>query len=163
VSFDRKHLETMGFEGFVPLRDILVARLQPPDECGIYVVVRSSAGMPAFLEESPGGRFKDLDPSYPMRRLQEKWVPGAKIIYVGKAGPARRRTLRKRIDEYLRFGCGASIAHRGGRAIWHLKDVMSCRIAWMICDRGNPQTHERRLLLKFASAYGKLPFANFRL
>jgi hypothetical protein len=153
----------MGFEGFVPLRDLLVAPLQPPDECGIYVVVRRSAGVPSFLDESPSGWFKNLDPSYPMHRLHKKWVPGAKIIYIGKAGPTQDRTLRKRIDEYLRFGCGEPIAHRGGRAIWQLKDVLSCDIAWKIYDRGDPQTHEKRFLRKFESAYGKLPFANFRL
>lgn len=162
MTFDLKYLETMGFEGLVPLRDVLVASLQPPDECGIYAVVRKSVGTPSFLEESPGGWFKDLDPSYPMRRLHEKWVPGAKIIYVGKAGPTKGRTLRKRINEYLRFGYGDPIAHRGGRAIWHLKDVLNCKIAWKICDRGDPPMHEKRLLRKFERAYGKLPFANFR-
>ena len=162
VTFDRKHLEAMGFEGFVRLSDLLVAPRQAPDACGIYVVVRRSGGTPSFLEESPGGRFKDHDPSYPMRRLREKWVSGAKIIYVGKAGPTRRRTLRRRINEFLRFGSGEPIAHRGGRAIWHLQDVLTYKIAWRVCDRGDPRIHEKRLLREFEKAYSKLPFGNFR-
>jgi hypothetical protein len=90
----------------------------------------------------------------------EKWVPTAAVVYIGKVGPTERRTLRKRINELLRFGIGEPVGHRGGRALWHIPDIWECSLAWKVCP-GNPRDHEKALISEFEGAYGKIPFANF--
>lgn len=158
----REHLEASGFEGFLPLRDLRSCSNGVADECGVYVVLRESRSLPRFLPRSPAGWFKGLDPSYPLSILKEKWVAAADIIYIGKAGPADERTIRRRVTEFLKFGAGAPIGHRGGRAIWQLPGVWSCLLAWRACPGSIPRQHEKALISEFEGSYGKIPFANFR-
>jgi hypothetical protein len=160
MKLNRKNLVRLGFNGFVRLEDLLSDPCQLPKECGIYVVLRQAKSSPTFKKTSPAGWFKNLDPSYPVAHLDRKWISGASVIYIGKAGPSVRRTLRKRIGEFLRFGNGSRIGHRGGRAIWHLPDVWNYQLAWKVC-KGNPRDHEKALIREFESEYGKIPFANF--
>jgi hypothetical protein len=114
-----------------------------------------------FLEKSGGGWFRGEDPSYPLEDLKSKWVEGAPILYVGKAGPSAGRTLRKRILELVRFGSGEPIAHRGGRALWQLAGIWQSKIAWRT-DIADPLGSEQRLLARFEKRFRKLPYANFR-
>lgn len=150
-----------GFEGFVPLRGVLSSLSQIPSESGVYIVVRPSRLLPKFRRQSAAGRFKGLDPTYPVELLRNKWVPGAKIIYVGKAGPKAKRTLRRRIGELVRFGSGEPVAHRGGRALWQLEGIWDAQIAWKIIRR-DPRDAERQMIAKFKLRYGRLPYANFQ-
>ena len=150
-----------GFDGFMPLGLVRSRLLEIPAECGVYVVVQSEKSAPAFLASGEAGWFQGRDPSYPIDVLQRKWVPGAGILYVGKAGPASGRTLRKRISELVRFGSGEPVSHRGGRALWQLTEIWDARIAWKV-TAGDPLDAERALLAKFERDFGRLPFANFR-
>ncbi len=99
-----------GFEGFLPLRTLLADAKQAPAVHGVYVIVRKTRTPPGFQKKSSAGWFKGKDPSYSLDVLTSKWVPGADIIYIGKAGPAKSRTLRKRICELVRFGDGRPVA-----------------------------------------------------
>lgn len=150
-----------GFEGFMPLSTVRSNLLQIPAEFGVYAVVSSNRTTPAFLKKSGAGRFKGQDPSYPTDLLNEKWVESADVLYIGKAGPTSRRTLRKRIIELVRFGSGESVAHRGGRALWQLEGIWEARIAWKIAAHA-PIGTEQALLVRFEREFGKLPFANFK-
>ncbi|MDO4143102.1 hypothetical protein [Clavibacter michiganensis] len=122
-------LRGAGFEGFVPF-DRAVD--DAPEASGVYVVARPALTPPAFLPVSPAGSFTGRDPSYPPERLEAEWVAGSAVVYVGKAGraPGIRRGLRARLREYAAFGSGKAIAHRGGRAIWHLDDAAQLLVAW---------------------------------
>ena len=69
---------------------------------GVYVVLRMSSDPPAFSDVNTAGHFKGKDPTVLTPLLEAAWVPGAVVLYIGKAsggteGPAR---LRKRLDEY---------------------------------------------------------------
>jgi hypothetical protein len=161
MPLDREYLQALGFEGFLPLGDLRSCLSGVSDECGIYLVFRESISVPRFLPQSPGGWFKGLDPSYPVSVLEAKWVPKANMIYIGKAGPSVKRTIRKRVTEFLRFGSGVPIGHRGGRAIWQVPDVWSCLLAWKPCPQSIPRQDEKALISQFESEYGKIPFANF--
>jgi len=163
MSFTRRGLKARGFEGFRTLHELASNPDPLPRDYGLYVILRELGSRPAFLLKSPAGRFQGKNPSYAISRLKEKWVTGAHVIYIGKAGPAIGRTIRQRVGEFLRFGHGAAIAHRGGRAIWHIPNIWSARVAWKVCTEHElPPVEERALLCEFHSIFGKLPFANFR-
>jgi len=153
--------EYPGFEGFIPLNQVRSRLLSVPTEFGVYIVIRPSGSMAKFRERSEAGWFKDEDPSYPVEVLRSKWVRDAGVIYIGKAGPTARRTLRRRISELVRFGLCERVGHRGGRALWQLQGVWDARIAWKVV-RDNPADAEQSLIAKFERKYGQMPFANFR-
>lgn len=150
-----------GFGGFLPLASVRDHLPEIPPACGVYAVVRDGESNPKFTAQSRAGRFKQQDPSYPVADLEKKWVRGTPILYIGKAGPSTRRTLRKRIHELVRFGSGEAVAHRGGRALWQLSGIWSARIAWRTV-KDDPLVAERALLDNFRSEFGMLPFANFK-
>ena len=130
-----------------------------PAERGVYVVLRKSSAAPAFLERSPAGWFKGLDPSYPLAFVKSNWVSGAHVLYVGKA-ESRRGGLANRVRHLVRFGFGHSAAHRGGRLIWHLADAAELQLRWHLEPDAN--TGESQLIEAFRAAHGIRPFANLR-
>jgi hypothetical protein len=136
---------------------------QAPSSPGVYGVVRESADAPSFLPTNPGGRFKGRDPSVAVSLLEARWIPGAQVVYIGQAGGAgSSATLRKRLDQYMRFGGGAPVGHWGGRFIWQLADHSSLQICWLATPERDARTVESELLEEFHATYGTLPFANLQ-
>jgi hypothetical protein len=93
----------------------------------------------------------------PIERLQAEWVDGATVIYIGKAD-----VLRRRLQQYARFGAGEPVGHWGGRLIWQLADAGELLVAWhALVATETARSLERRLLLHFGELYeGRRPFAN---
>jgi hypothetical protein len=162
TTIDEVDLRERGFEGFVPFSDLPLTSV--PNNPGIYVVLRQGSASPVFLETSPGGWFKGKDPSASLPILQAKWIPEAQIVYVGKAdaGAAGRRGLKKRLDEFRRFGAGEAVGHWGGRYIWQLAGCGELLVAWKSAGGTDPAAEERRLMDEFKAIHGLLPFANLR-
>ncbi len=112
------------------------------------------------------GWFKAQNPSEQIERLEDEWVPGAHVLYIGKADYRARRkpieALRERLWEFARFGAGERIGHRGGRLIWQLADSAELLIAWHeITWDETARDYEKRLLHRFADLHGgRRPFAN---
>lgn len=131
---------------------------QVPVGAGVYVVRRPEAHEPRFLAKSGAGWFKDLDPSYPPDVVRSSWVPGALILYVGKA--TGREGLRQRIGQLVNFGFGKPVGHRGGRLLWHLSDCRRLQVCWKHCGDDQAEVLKAALLDEFRSAYGVRPFAN---
>ncbi|WP_422745384.1 hypothetical protein ACN27E_24175 [Mycobacterium sp. WMMD1722] len=155
-------VDLSGFSGWVPFAALPDADV--PTGPGVYVVVRPSDDPPEFLNVSPAGHFKGKDPTVPVAELQALWVPGTRIVYIGKAslGSTGRRGLRKRLDEYRRFGAGEPIGHSGGRRIWQLADHDALLVGWrMTPDTDAPKT-ETEMIAQFRDRYGVRPFANMR-
>ncbi len=150
-----------GFVGFVPL--VAVQPSDVPTAPGVYAVIRATTASPVFLDASAAGRFKGKDPSAPADVLARKWVDGADVLYIGKATPgsAGRRGLRRRLDEFRRFGAGEPVGHWGGRYIWQLADRDELLVAWNATDE-DASAVESRMLRDFIAHYGALPFANLR-
>lgn len=155
-------LQDYGFEGFVRFADL--PDTDVPDGPGVYVVVRSATDVPTFLHESPAGWFKGRNPAVSGARLVTKWVDGASVIYIGKATPGmgNRRGLRKRLNEYRRFGTGVPVGHWGGRFVWQLGDHETLTVAWKVLDDQDATEVEDQLIRDFVSHHGTLPFANVR-
>lgn len=129
---------------------------QVPSEPGIYIVARSRSDLPNFLDASVGGHFKSKDPTVTQAVLARNWVEGTCVLYVGKAN-----VLRRRLNEFVRFGAGSPIGHWGGRLLWQLEDSQDLLVAWLPTPGEDPESVERATLNEFVQLYdGRLPFAN---
>ncbi len=128
----------------------------------MYAVVRISTLHPVFLPTSTGGHFKGCQPSVSVELLRDAWVPGVQTLYLGKAAVGRtgRRGLRKRLDEYRRYGQGQPIGHQGGRYIWQLADAAHLLVAWLPTPDDDPGEIEAKLIAEFKRVAGTRPFAN---
>lgn len=155
-------IDFSGFTGWVPFAQLPTADV--PAEAGVYVVVRPTDEPPQFLDASPAGHFKGNDPTVAASELSGLWVPGARIVYIGKANLSAngKRHLRKRLDEFRRFGAGAPIAHSGRRRIWQLADHAELLVGWRVTPNADATMTETKMLTDFCAHYGRLPFANMR-
>lgn len=155
-------LASEGFEGFRTIAQLNADRCEEiPNVRGIYAVVREPLDPPRFLPRSTAARFRDTDPTLPIPELDELWVPGAQVLYFGRArGPGVRSLLRQRVKRYLRFGHGRHVAHWAGRVIWQLVDQSALRVAWKPMPKDDPARAEAGYQAQFKRHYGELPFAN---
>jgi hypothetical protein len=124
---------------------------------GIYVVYHSGLAPPTYLDRSPAGTFRG-DPSVPRQALDANWVPGARVVYIGKANHGR---LRKRLEEFADFGRGGTRRHWGGRLIWQLDLSGELLVAWQVLPREIvAKSVESQMIATFRADWGKAPFAN---
>jgi len=156
----RADLAEVGFLGFVPFADLPKAEV--PKGHGVYAVLRINRTPPRFRAASVGGWFKGRDPSVAVDVLRESWVDGEEIVYIGKAGGSIRRGLRKRLEEYRRYGEGEPVGHQGGRYVWQLEDSSDLLVAWRETPGEDPAHVETEMLVEFRDRTGSLPFANLR-
>ncbi|MEU9214310.1 hypothetical protein AB0D27_42160 [Streptomyces sp. NPDC048415] len=152
----RATLAERGFDGFVPFADLPHSTV--PAGKGIYVVLRPSASPPVFLTRSPAGHRKGHDPTTTTAALNSAWVPGATVVYVGKA--AGRQGLSKRLNAYRRQGQGRNAGHSGGEYIWQLADSDTLLVAWRTVADPPAGQAEAELIAEFTALHGALPFAN---
>lgn len=155
-------LRLAGFEGFVPFAALPTAGA--PETPGVYVVLWSGAGVPAFLESSAAGWFKGKDPTVDRERLERKWLTATVVVYAGTAtgGIDGKRTLHRRLDEYRRHGAGEPIGHWGGRYVWQLTDSNELLVCWRVTSGAEAEATETALLDDFKAQFGALPFANLK-
>ncbi len=160
----RDSIQAGGFTGFrtvTHLRDTGLKEV--PDLPGVYMVLAEPDLVPRFLPVSVGGHFKGKDPTVPIPELEANWVPGAIVLNIGKAGGSgTRATLRRRINQYLRFGSGKPVGHRGGRYIWQLEGPDQLVLCWKPTLEEEPRDVEAKLIATFREMYGKRPFANLQ-
>ena len=160
----RAFLEAEGFEGFFTVGQLHAEACEGlPNEPGVYAIVRESLDPPEFLTRSVAPSYRRQDPTRPVDELQQRWVPGAQVLYFGRAcGPGVRSLLRQRVKRYLRFGHGRVVGHWGGRFVWQLRDHGTLRVAWKPTGAEDPAMVEARLQARFREHYGVLPFANVK-
>ena len=158
-----RDLEQAGFEGFVPVKDLLAGKTDViPAQPGVYMVVTPDNFDHSFLEVGTGGYFKGRNPNVQQSVLEASWVPDTCVLYIGKAGGGTSSaTLRKRIGQYLHFGAGERVGHWGGRFIWQLKYAESLLFCWKSTDRARED--EAALISDFKAQHsGRRPFANLK-
>jgi hypothetical protein len=161
MTMTEQALRSANFVGFVPFADLRAALVSTA--AGVYVVLRPSTSPPSYLPSSPAGHFKGKDPTVSEHTLSSAWVPGAQVLYIGKAGAVAttQRGLRKRLDEYRAFGDGQPVGHRGGRYIWQLADSSELLVAWLPTPDEEPFDVEHALIQTFRADHaGARPFAN---
>lgn len=155
--FTEAALRDAGFKRFVSFRELHDGQIENvPKTGGVYVVMRQSGDQSTYLQQSVGGWFKQQDPTVDVSALKAKWVAGSRVIYIGKGDD-----LRRRLREFMKFGAGRPIGHRGGRYVWQLKSSEEFVVAWRETGDVNPRQAEADLLRAFRKTYGgRLPFAN---
>lgn len=146
-------IDLNGFTGWVSVADWGSA----PTDPGVYVVVRSIDTPPYFVDVAP---YRG-DPPMSIAELEERWVPGARIVYVGKAGRGTKNGgLRRRLRQLARYGAGQAARHSGGRAIWQLDDRDDLLVGWCVTDDSQARQVEKDMIAAFRAHYGVRPFAN---
>jgi hypothetical protein len=159
VTNDTPTIDVLGdetFDGFVTFEELRDDASAVPFSGGDYVVVRRAKLPPTFLAESCGGHFRGRNPTELVDVLERKWVDKASVLYVGKSD-----VLRRRLQQYAKFGAGRPIGHWGGRYIWQLSDSDQLLVAWKACGEDETPGHlEAHLAGRFKKIYGRLPFAN---
>jgi hypothetical protein len=156
APFDLDDLRARGFRGFAEIQRL--GRPEPaelPVESGVYAVVRTESGPPAFLDTSRGGWWKKKDPSVPVDRLVREWVDGAQTLYIGKA-----MSLRERVGELLCFAAGDPVRHWGGRLLWQVERCEDLLLGWR--EEDDYARVETDLIDEFTTHFGRLPFANLK-
>lgn len=173
-KFTEHLLSRYGGRDFITVSEFLAdsrsALSKVPSAPGIYFVTTMHPAEPdSFLEVGTGGYFKGENPNVSISELRQKWVDGASILYIGRAGgtePGGRKykaTLQKRLEQLLKFGSGKNIGHRGGKYLWQCEDSEDFQIHWYATSKNeNPVQLERQLINAFSENYGRLPFANLR-
>ena len=128
-----------------------------PSSKGVYVILRNSKNKPEFLETGTGGFYKNENPNVSIAELKDNWVENSPIMYIGKA-----TALKSRLGQYMKFGQGKKVGHRGGRYIWQLKDSKQLIGCWKPTI-DDPREVEKKMIEHFKSEHGNMrPFANLQ-
>ncbi|MDR2712107.1 MAG: GIY-YIG nuclease family protein [Clostridiales bacterium] len=128
-----------------------------PEKNGIYVVISPEN----FAVEFAGSAFDLLHAElkeykkYCIKELEAKFCQSDRqVLYIGKA--SGKGGLKKRIRQYI----GMKFNHRGGRAIWHIKDSHELLIGYCECE--NPEEKEKEMLKSYKDKHSVYPVANQR-
>lgn len=154
-------IKQQGYVGFIRMGELFLDQSIIPDKQGVYIVLYTETGIPNFLNPGTGGFFKGENPNVSAEVLLENWVKDTTVVYIGKAGGSSSdATLKKRLRQYLHFGQGKAVGHRGGKLIWQIKNSRNLLVSWIPLSLEEPRDVESRLIQDFKFEYGKLPFAN---
>jgi len=159
-------LKEQGLGGFFSIGALKRSKCASvPSKRGVYFVIWPDVNQePEFLQRSVGGYFKGEDPTVSKEELEENWVPGVVVLYIGQTGGrGSGGTLQKRLWTFMRFGLGEGVGHKGGRLIWQLRNHDDLKVCWWAADGSfDPREHERDFIYQFETIYGQKPFANLQ-
>lgn len=154
-------IKESGFKGFRKISELQINAALIPKVKGVYLVMQPESNKVEFVEKGTGGFFKDKNPNVAINELQNNWIEGAQIVYIGKAGGSGKvATLNSRLKQYLNFGQRKKVGHWGGRYIWQIKNINNYTICWKELPNDEPRTVEIKLLELFRQKFNNLPFAN---
>ena len=121
-----------------------------PKEEGIYLVMKNND----FKFELIKDKYYDdevLTNKYEKSKNND-------LLYIGKANG--KKGLYQRIQQYIKYGRGIGSTHKGGRAIFQLKNWQNLLVLYAPftgCEK-----LEKDMLKEFKKEYGTYPLANFR-
>lgn len=152
----KEKLVSDGYEGFLTVKYLKqnFSAAGVPKTSGVYLILRLKDTAPQFLTVGSGGYFKGQEPNVGIEELRLNWVDNEPVVYIGKAN-----NLNGRLRQYMQFGCGKNIGHRGGRYIWQLADSDELVVCWKRIE--NPREVEHAMITDFKNSHsGQRPFAN---
>lgn len=157
--FQYDELIAAGFTGFKTVKQMNNGGLSSVTESqGVYMILylNPTGEMLNFLPVGTGGLFKGEDPNVSIAELQNNWVEGTPVVYIGKA-----TSIKKRLSQYMRFGQGKDVGHKGGRYIWQIPNSENLVVCWKPTQEDSRKV-EAELIQQFVAEFGKRPFANLR-
>ena len=125
-----------------------------PKQSGIYRVLNLDNIQIKFQSSSTNLKHS----LYPTAMLQAKYdvTKSSRLLYVGKG-----KNLHKRIKQYVKYGLNLVDNHKGGRAIFQIKDYKNLYIEVVLCDRC--EYVEKNMLIGYKEHYKELPVANMKI
>lgn len=148
-------LELSAFTGWFTFQDL--ANTDVPRRAGVYVVVRPTDAPPEFRADAP---YRG-DAPVPIAVLQDAWVPGERLVYIGKASLGSKQDgLHRRLRQYRRYGAGGGARHAGGRRIFQLADHADLIVGWLVTEEAEARNTEKTMIAAFRAKHGVRPFAN---
>lgn len=132
---------------------------QIPDKPGIYwYEIDKPIKKPKFKTDNPAWHYRGRDPTVSTDVLEEKWVKGATILYIG-----RSINIHKRIKDRYEFSKGRRARVWGGRYLWQLGDSIQNKIILRFKVVQDYKKAEEDEISDFRDKNGgRLPFANLR-
>lgn len=127
-----------------------------PCQPGIYRVRVPEKLLVSFVE-NPNDLYAK---SYPVAVLEQKYgqCTDKNVLYIGKANGCGG--LQQRVLQYVKYGWGTAANHKGGRAIWQVKDYPLLLLEYEVCENCEQREHE--LLAAYKRENGVYPLANWR-
>ena len=136
----------------------LLARVENPDgqwtdmptRAGIYLVlwpigkplrIREEAGEPGRVLAQRGMEIAERSPT--------------DILYIGKGN-----SLRYRVRQLARFGCGRATNHRGGENLWWIEGIGDAEVLIQTCPDDKQTGFANEALERFFRDHGNYPLAN---
>lgn len=155
-----KEIKKNGFVGFKTIEQLWDDKSSIPKIRGVYLVLNKEM-KGDFIKPGVGGFFKGKDPNISIEELNNNFVDNSLVVYIGKGGsPTGEATLHSRLGQYLKFGQGKNVGHRGGRLIWQLENYKELIFCWKTTPDDDPRKVEKMLIDSYSKQFGKLPFAN---
>ncbi len=132
-----------------------------PKANGIYIVTNEEDEDVEFLDTTTAiTEYNGRSLLYDKVKLIEKYNKGnKKVLYIGKAACDNGR-LQKRMSELLDYAQGNCNNHRGGRALWQIKDWDKLMIYH--CEVDCAEDKEKELIRLHKAEYSVFPVANWR-
>jgi len=133
-----------------------------PNESGIYFVIKPKDFKVEIMEKTTAiTEYKNKSMLFDKNQLVKKFEKSNKIIlYIGKAD-GKKNTLQKRIRQLIEYSYGKAKNHRGGRALWQIKDNKDLLLIYF--ENTNARNLEKELLKEYKRRFGELPLANWRI
>lgn len=80
-----------------------------------------------------------------------------KILYIGKAGGKEKSDLYNRLKLYMEYGKGKPRSHKGGRAIWQIKNEKrkELKVCWIYLPEDEPCENAEKLEKYLLKEYNK--------
>ncbi len=141
-----------------------------PKESGIYLV-ECPKNFKVVFSDYPTRKIK-INKYYYAAELNDKYnrTLNNKILNIAKADMRiKGGALNRRIKELIRFGYGEANNHRGGKAIWQIRNNEQLVVCWETLDEINrkwdkifdtAKDAENALINYFYNKYNEYPLAN---
>lgn len=127
-----------------------------PDGPGVYWVL-APEGLPIQFEPTA---LNSAATFYSVNVLAKKYAAckDKRVLYIGKA--SGKKGLRQRLRQYMKYGWNEAANHKGGRAIWQIKNAGMLLLTYEPC--ADCVAREHQLLREYRDANGCYPLANWR-
>lgn len=154
------YLLDCGFYFVGSLREIRANPDLPKDlkRQGIYAVVSKKSYTPRYIDSNTIQRSNNVRGEIlPQEQLQNRWVSGTRVLYIGQSGKSIGEKLRKLVMHMQGYTTTRG-PHIDGETLFHLKDHQYFMVYVLPIQR--PKEVQSFLIREFKEEFESVPFAN---